>query len=200
MSDSTSFPNDVHLSSEFRKLVERCNDPVAASRAAVVLLKGLEATREIDEQRIYAVWQVEVALSAFALATRGNDDVRNQLAIDLARFPKVVDEETVSRLLNVDASESRGDAIQRLRAMPYAEYLLTDVWQGIRERALIAAGYTCQLCDATPTSTTPLHVHHRRYTNRGNENPGDLIVLCKTCHSKFHDRLPQQAETSWWDE
>lgn len=70
-----------------------------------------------------------------------------------------------------------------LRAMPYAEYLQTDHWKIVRADALVRAGERCQLCN----SKTKLNVHHRTYTNRGNEQPGDLIVLCNDCHTTFHE-------------
>ena len=33
-----------------------------------------------------------------------------------------------------------------------------------------------------------LHVHHLTYARVGNEEPGDLRVLCLQCHQKAHDR------------
>lgn len=33
-----------------------------------------------------------------------------------------------------------------------------------------------------------LHVHHLTYARVGNEEPGDLRVLCFQCHQKAHDR------------
>lgn len=33
---------------------------------------------------------------------------------------------------------------------------------------------------------TTLQAHHRTYENRGQEQPGDLTVLCRDCHSTFH--------------
>lgn len=76
-----------------------------------------------------------------------------------------------------------------LRTMPYAEYLKTDHWQELRTRMLKRAGYSCQVCNSKNVS---LHVHHRTYANRGNEDYSDLIVLCANCHGKFHDKLAVQ--------
>jgi hypothetical protein len=28
--------------------------------------------------------------------------------------------------------------------------------------------------------------HHNTYENYGNERPQDLVVLCRSCHQKFH--------------
>ena len=72
-----------------------------------------------------------------------------------------------------------------LRAMPYSEYLKTDHWQNLRTRMLKRAGFKCQVCN----QQGQLHVHHRTYKNRGNEDLKDLIVLCATCHQEFHDKM-----------
>lgn len=69
------------------------------------------------------------------------------------------------------------------RKAAYAEYLLSDVWQGKRTAALERAGNRCQLCNGTKI----LNVHHRTYERIGAEAPEDLTVLCRSCHAKFHD-------------
>lgn len=71
-------------------------------------------------------------------------------------------------------------------ALPYQEYLATRHWKEIRERKLKAAEFRCQLCNSLGVE---LHVHHRTYERIGRERDGDLIVLCKDCHSHFHDKL-----------
>lgn len=85
--------------------------------------------------------------------------------------------------------QKRTDAFNQrvadLRAMPYRDYLETDHWKDIRKQMLKRAHFSCQLCSAKGE----LHVHHRTYENRGNEQYGDLIVLCANCHAKFHDKL-----------
>ena len=76
--------------------------------------------------------------------------------------------------------------IEWLRTMPYREYLSTAHWQEIRAQRIRSAKYRCQLCN----SGGQLDVHHRTYENRGCEQWADLIVLCRPCHAKHHDRLP----------
>lgn len=73
--------------------------------------------------------------------------------------------------------------IRYLQQLPYAEYLKTDHWKEMRQRELKRAGFRCQVCNI---SRVQLHVHHRTYENRGNEQRGDLIVLCADCHETFH--------------
>lgn len=77
------------------------------------------------------------------------------------------------------------ERLQLLASMPYGDYLQTEEWKAKRKAALKRAWYRCELCNA---SKTELHVHHKTYENRGNEPLSDLIVLCRDCHAKFHDK------------
>lgn len=76
-----------------------------------------------------------------------------------------------------------GCRVLDLETMPYRDYLQTEEWQHLRSVALAMADYRCQVCDAANS----LHVHHRTYERRGNEDPRDLTVLCAACHKVFHD-------------
>lgn len=84
-----------------------------------------------------------------------------------------------------DRDESSQDRLHQLKNMPYKQYLLTDHWKQTRTNALKVAEYKCQLCN----KNSRLQVHHRTYENRGDEKPSDLIVLCSSCHAKFHNKL-----------
>ncbi len=81
----------------------------------------------------------------------------------------------------------RQQRLSELHTMPYREYLLTDEWQQTRLRKLKRAHFSCELCG----KQGKLNVHHKTYERRGYEDDKDLIVLCGTCHAKFHDKLPQ---------
>lgn len=73
---------------------------------------------------------------------------------------------------------------QRLRTMPYKEYLDTPEWKSRSERMKRIAGNRCQVCN----SPDNLNTHHRTYDRRGNEKMGeggDLFVLCEECHELF---------------
>lgn len=71
------------------------------------------------------------------------------------------------------------------RKVEYKEYLNGDHWKDIRLKALDRAGNRCQLC----CNTDNLNVHHNTYKNIGREDLKDLVVLCRECHAKFHDKL-----------
>lgn len=61
-------------------------------------------------------------------------------------------------------------------------YLRSEKWKAKRQEALEGADHRCQVCN----SPHELEVHHRTYEHWGNEQPGDLTVLCRTCHCLFH--------------
>jgi 5-methylcytosine-specific restriction endonuclease McrA len=71
------------------------------------------------------------------------------------------------------------------RGNKYREYLQTPEWKKRRNKVIHKARRRCQICNAE----TRLNVHHRTYARRGNEDRGDLIALCESCHAKFHDKI-----------
>lgn len=72
----------------------------------------------------------------------------------------------------------------RLSRLPYPEYLESEHWKALAQKARARAGYRCQLCNKNGL----LHVHHRTYENRGRTGEcGDLVVLCEGCHKHFHN-------------
>lgn len=76
-----------------------------------------------------------------------------------------------------------------LRSMPYRDFLQSPYWVLIREVIRYRGRYRCQLCN----SRGALNVHHKTYEHRGYEHcfMEDLISLCRTCHSKFHDKFAE---------
>lgn len=82
--------------------------------------------------------------------------------------------------------------LQELKNMRYSKYLQTPEWKEIRNRKMKRAKYRCQLC----SKHDKLNVHHTTYENRGNENDGDLIVLCEDCHKLYHEKGKIKEETA----
>lgn len=75
------------------------------------------------------------------------------------------------------------------RKMPFAEYSRTREWQALRNRVLLRARNKCELCG----KRVPLDVHHRTYDRYGDELVDDLIALCRECHARHHNVLPDEA-------
>lgn len=77
-----------------------------------------------------------------------------------------------------------------IKKMSYSDFLKTPYWDGVRNYKLKKSGYCCELCKKKGV----LNVHHKNYENHGLEHlervaDKDLIVLCKDCHEKFHDKV-----------
>lgn len=83
---------------------------------------------------------------------------------------------------HLDAAGYIDFIVEELRAMPYSEYLQTPHWQGVKNAALQRADHHCQLCGGEDH----LQVHHNNYERRGYERNSDVIVLCSSCHRRFH--------------
>lgn len=64
----------------------------------------------------------------------------------------------------------------------YQDYLNSEQWKIRSKREKSFAKNLCALCHRTGE----LHVHHSTYVRLGNEQMGDLIVLCENCHLIFH--------------
>lgn len=79
---------------------------------------------------------------------------------------------------------ARSARAAELQTMSYEDYLNSPEWQARRTVALQLADYRCQACNA---AGGVLDVHHRSYDRRGEEGHADVIVLCRDCHTAFHD-------------
>jgi DNA-directed RNA polymerase subunit RPC12/RpoP len=69
----------------------------------------------------------------------------------------------------------------------YHEYIQSEEWKVKSRNEKIKAGYRCMLCGKSGDDHS-LNTHHNTYANLGDEQPGELIVLCDSCHKKFHGK------------
>ena len=92
--------------------------------------------------------------------------------------------------------QRRADYLQKQRRtselsrLPWEQRKQTAEGRALCNRALLRAGNRCELCNE---GGVPLQIHHRCYDRRGQELLSDLIVLCRPCHARFHDKLPDAA-------
>lgn len=111
-------------------------------------------------------------------------------------FKKELNSRDKERIIMMDnfcfyPEQQADEKIQEVvRSLSYSDFLKTPYWDGVRNYKLRRSGYKCELCSSNKT----LNVHHKTYENHGLEHlrsiaNKDLIVLCKDCHYKFHDKL-----------
>ena len=67
----------------------------------------------------------------------------------------------------------------------YLEYLNSKEWLDIRIDLLSIRGKRCENCG---NDKCILDIHHLTYKNIFNEEPEDLIILCRKCHKKEHSK------------
>jgi len=80
-------------------------------------------------------------------------------------------------------------------ALNYYEYLRSDEWFMTRLMTLIVARFCCEFCGHPADDRgMGLDVHHLSYDRLGDELPGDLIVLCRDCHTDAHQFPKRLAE------
>ncbi len=75
----------------------------------------------------------------------------------------------------------RTDEIERLRSLPYPEYLRSEWWQWKRGRAIKRAHGDCELCRQAEAT----QVHHTTYDHLGMEHNHELVALCRRCHERI---------------
>ncbi len=101
--------------------------------------------------------------------------------------------EKISCIMWKHYSGNENEIKEAVRSMNYYDFLKTPYWDGVRNYKLERAKYRCELCNGKGI----LNVHHKTYEHHGLEHlrtvaDKDLIVLCKNCHEKFHDKLAEK--------
>jgi len=74
----------------------------------------------------------------------------------------------------------------------YIQYLKSNQWKQRRYAALERAKFKCQFEKCGETRF--LSAHHKTYKRLGNEDPGDLIILCSG-HHWYADKLRKNSNT-----
>lgn len=103
--------------------------------------------------------------------------------INSTKEAKYLDDSPERKLLLLIETINFGDSIW-LQTIEYPEFLKSLYWKIVRDYMIFLQEH-CQLC----CSFQNLNVHHKTYKNRGfefEEPTRNLIVLCKSCHEKFH--------------
>ena len=160
----------------------------AGGEEAIAALASLRdatlAARRANEDAFGAALHVRSALHHLAAVIGDDESARVALAEVVGLNGDAIEERWFDTAF-AGGSALRRENIARLRAMPYEEYLASPEWQARRDRRLASVLFRCQVCNARGA----LEVHHRTYVRRGNEDDGDLLVLCGECHRLFHERM-----------
>ena len=66
----------------------------------------------------------------------------------------------------------------------YSRYLKSPEWRALRRRLYKDRDGRCEDCGKNLRGK--YHAHHETYARVGNEDLGDLVLLCERCHQKRH--------------
>lgn len=113
----------------------------------------------------------------------GNSDDHGNDFIDAYWFVCGLPGVTVSDFRDTNNAEEW--FIKSVYSMAHSDYLNTPAWRSKSAEAKRRANQRCQLCNAGGE----IHTHHRTYERWGNEEMSDLVVLCESCHAKFHNKI-----------
>lgn len=90
----------------------------------------------------------------------------------------------IPRFLLITTNENKMQA-DRLRLMPYSDYLETSEWWMKRKLVRLRDENACTMCGLC-IDVREMHVHHKTYERRGIERLSDLETLCSHCHYNAH--------------
>jgi 5-methylcytosine-specific restriction endonuclease McrA len=88
-------------------------------------------------------------------------------------------------------NETSEEESERLKRLPYQDFLRTGYWHIIANHVKHRDGFRCTKCGKLPKFRELLDVHHLTYENHGYEHRThlkDLITLCQECHADVHGK------------
>jgi len=76
----------------------------------------------------------------------------------------------------------------------YRQYLKTDAWKLKSDRARAAADFRCQaVWNGEKCLNHATQAHHLHYHNIFDEQPADLMAICRSCHQRTHHIVQRAA-------
>lgn len=88
--------------------------------------------------------------------------------------------------LNVGALRHGGE-------LAYHDYINSEEWRQRAKYFKSRALFRCQICGLRRPDGRGLDAHHNNYSRLGAELDLDIIVLCRDCHARHHDKLGAEA-------
>ncbi len=81
--------------------------------------------------------------------------------------------------------EKRKSTINKKRRLSYITYLDSSKWKMFKAKLKMERGDKCEHCQK---SGVTLDGHHVTYERLFNELPEDVLLLCRLCHKKVHNK------------
>lgn len=104
--------------------------------------------------------------------------------IDSTKREKLVDKYVRHRREGLDDLVGRcADRTQPSRRANYAEYLNSPEWKALRSSVMERCEGICEGC----RQKTAEDVHHLTYQHIGREFLFELVGLCRSCHTRWHE-------------
>jgi len=76
-------------------------------------------------------------------------------------------------------------------AIDYKDYIATHPhWQAVRKARYKFDQGECVVCHADVSEG--FETHHLNYNHLGNEHLTDVVTMCSSCHTKFHNTWTKQ--------
>ena len=127
--------------------------------------------------------------------------ILNKINAHLSVVQKVCGILPISRI-NVEVASFDIQKIKNpdITGVEYQQGEQLNFWN-VREYVLFSDGHTCQHCHGK-SGDKVLNVHHLESRKIGGDVPNNLIILCETCHKKYHEgkiQLKQKRGPSFKD-
>ncbi len=74
---------------------------------------------------------------------------------------------------------------KRLKRKAYNDYLNSEAWKSLKRLLIQERGTKCQKCGKDGLR---LDGHHLTYKRLFNEMPEDILLICRKCHEKIHNK------------
>ncbi|HXH87414.1 MAG TPA: hypothetical protein VNI55_02255 [Gaiellaceae bacterium] len=161
---------------------------LAASETTIETTNKRVARTDTRKATIRLKWNRRCAIRSFeeGVAERGEINPSEAIGV-LLEYGKHAAFDDLVACLPVDCLApvlARLLRVVELKEMSYPDYLDSPEWRERAAKAKTRYQGRCAL-DATHFAED---AHHRTYERRGREYDGDLIPLCRVCHSTFHKR------------
>ncbi len=76
-------------------------------------------------------------------------------------------------------------AKKKSKKSEYVRYIGSKKWKDLKKSIIEKRGNACERCNAKPKQ---IDLHHKTYIRLFNEEENDVMLLCRGCHEKEHNK------------